>query len=158
LKNFLLLWVIFALLDPDPLARLNPDPIRIRIRNPGSKPVTTGYLLSLVVSTDHLNLIILPDGHRLHAILLPQLLTGGNINQYFFLWNAFQPKYKANPPNGTKQIKLCAAFQTWAELYWIDLTGSEILKTRIRILPAIFLFSIVLLTITLKNPINGFTK
>jgi hypothetical protein len=30
------LWVIFALLnpDPDPLTRLNPDPIRIRIRNP----------------------------------------------------------------------------------------------------------------------------
>ncbi len=44
-KFFLLLWVIFALLDPDPdsesgsgsgsLNRLNPDPIRIRIRNPG---------------------------------------------------------------------------------------------------------------------------
>ena len=33
-KIFLLLWVIFALLDPDPLTRLNPDPIRIRIRNP----------------------------------------------------------------------------------------------------------------------------
>jgi hypothetical protein len=35
-KTFLLLWVIFALLDPDPdpLTRLNPDPIRIRIRNP----------------------------------------------------------------------------------------------------------------------------
>jgi len=34
---FLLLWVIFALLDPDPdpQSRLNPDPIRIRIRNPG---------------------------------------------------------------------------------------------------------------------------
>jgi hypothetical protein len=35
---FLLLWVIFVLLDPDPdrLTRLNPDPmgIRIRIRNP----------------------------------------------------------------------------------------------------------------------------
>jgi hypothetical protein len=31
-KIFLLLWGIFALLDPDPdpLARLNPDPIRIR--------------------------------------------------------------------------------------------------------------------------------
>jgi hypothetical protein len=26
------LWIIFALLDPDPLTRLNPDPIRIRIR------------------------------------------------------------------------------------------------------------------------------
>jgi hypothetical protein len=26
LKIFLLLWVIFALLDPDPLTRLNPDP------------------------------------------------------------------------------------------------------------------------------------
>ncbi len=36
-KKFLLLWVIFALLDPDPdpLTRLNPDPIGIRIRNPG---------------------------------------------------------------------------------------------------------------------------
>ncbi len=36
-KKILLLWVIFALLDPDPLTRLNPDPIRIRIliRNPG---------------------------------------------------------------------------------------------------------------------------
>ncbi len=33
-KKFLLLWVFFALLDPDPLTRLNPDPIRIRIRNP----------------------------------------------------------------------------------------------------------------------------
>ncbi len=33
LKNVLLLWVIFAFLvpDPDPLTRLNPDPIRIRI-------------------------------------------------------------------------------------------------------------------------------
>ncbi len=33
---FLLLWFIFALLDPDPdpLALLNTDPIRIRIRNP----------------------------------------------------------------------------------------------------------------------------
>jgi hypothetical protein len=30
---FLFLWVILALLDPDPLTRLNPDPIRIR--NPG---------------------------------------------------------------------------------------------------------------------------
>ncbi len=36
LNFLLLLWVIFALLDPDPgpLTRLNPDPIRIRIRNP----------------------------------------------------------------------------------------------------------------------------
>jgi hypothetical protein len=37
LKKNLLLWVIFALLDPDPLTRLNPDPIRIRIRNPAAK-------------------------------------------------------------------------------------------------------------------------
>ncbi len=38
-KFFLLLWVIFALLDPDPLTRLNPDPIRIQIqiRNPDKK-------------------------------------------------------------------------------------------------------------------------
>ncbi len=28
------LWIIFAVPDPDPLTRLNPDPIRIRIRNP----------------------------------------------------------------------------------------------------------------------------
>jgi hypothetical protein len=27
------LWVIFDLLDPDPLTRLNPDPILIRIRS-----------------------------------------------------------------------------------------------------------------------------
>ncbi len=41
-KKILLLWVIFALLDPDPdpLTRLNPDPVRIRIRNPacGEQP------------------------------------------------------------------------------------------------------------------------
>jgi hypothetical protein len=38
-KFFQLLWVIFALLDPDPdpLAQLNTDPIRIRIRNPAYK-------------------------------------------------------------------------------------------------------------------------
>ncbi len=37
-KFFSTLWVIFALLnpDPDPLTRLNPDPIRIRICNRGS--------------------------------------------------------------------------------------------------------------------------
>ncbi len=36
LNFFLLLWIIFALLDPDPdpQPRLNPDPIGIRIRNP----------------------------------------------------------------------------------------------------------------------------
>ena len=33
------MWVIFALLDPDPLTRLNPDPIRIRIRNPAPKNI-----------------------------------------------------------------------------------------------------------------------
>ncbi len=41
LKKILLFWVIFALLDPDPLTRLNPDliriRIRIRIRNPALK-------------------------------------------------------------------------------------------------------------------------
>jgi hypothetical protein len=37
LNFFLFLWVIFALLDPDPLTRLNPDPIEIRIRNPAIK-------------------------------------------------------------------------------------------------------------------------
>jgi hypothetical protein len=36
-STFVNLWVIFALLDPDPLTRLNPDPIRIRIRNPARK-------------------------------------------------------------------------------------------------------------------------
>jgi hypothetical protein len=37
-KFFLLLWVNFVLLDPDPdpLTRLNRDPIRSRIRNPGN--------------------------------------------------------------------------------------------------------------------------
>jgi len=42
LNFFLLFWVIFALLDPDPLTRLNPDPIRIRIRirNPASYTTT----------------------------------------------------------------------------------------------------------------------
>ncbi len=41
LNFYLLLWVIFALLDPDPdpLTRLNPDPIGIRIRNPAFKTV-----------------------------------------------------------------------------------------------------------------------
>jgi hypothetical protein len=41
---FLLLWVIFALLDPDPdsLTRLNPDPNGIRIRNPAKKFLGTG--------------------------------------------------------------------------------------------------------------------
>jgi hypothetical protein len=43
----------------------------------------TSHLLALVVSTDHLDLIVLPDGHRLHAILLPQLLTVGTINKYY---------------------------------------------------------------------------
>ncbi len=40
LQIFLLLWVIFTLLDPDPdpLARLNMDPIRIRISDPDPKP------------------------------------------------------------------------------------------------------------------------
>jgi hypothetical protein len=45
LNFFLLLWVIFALLDldpdPDPLTRLNPDPIGIRIRNPGGSAFIT---------------------------------------------------------------------------------------------------------------------
>ncbi len=40
MKFFLLFWVILALLEPEPdlLTRLNPDPIRIRIRirNPAS--------------------------------------------------------------------------------------------------------------------------
>ncbi len=45
-KKILLLWVIFALLDPDPLTRLNPDPIRIR--NPA---------LSLIIINNIKNLI-----------------------------------------------------------------------------------------------------
>jgi hypothetical protein len=32
------LWVIFALLDPDPQTRLNTDPIRIRIPDPDPDP------------------------------------------------------------------------------------------------------------------------
>jgi hypothetical protein len=41
LKKFLLLWVSFALLDPDPdpLTRLNPDPIRIRNPAPEEPPI-----------------------------------------------------------------------------------------------------------------------
>ncbi len=39
-KKILLLWVIFALLDPDPLIRLNPDPIRIR--NPAPRHLHFG--------------------------------------------------------------------------------------------------------------------
>jgi hypothetical protein len=46
-KKILLLWVIFALLDPYPDADsesrsaypIDPDPIRIRIRNPARKDV-----------------------------------------------------------------------------------------------------------------------
>ncbi len=34
------LWVIFDLLDPYPLTCLNPDPIRIRIRNTGERAWT----------------------------------------------------------------------------------------------------------------------
>jgi hypothetical protein len=42
-KKTILLWVFFALLDPDPdpLTRLIPDPIRIRIRNPATLSVVT---------------------------------------------------------------------------------------------------------------------
>jgi hypothetical protein len=39
-KKFLLLWVIFAHLDPDPRTRLNPDSNRIRIRNPELRKAT----------------------------------------------------------------------------------------------------------------------
>ena len=44
------MWVIFALLDPDPLALLNTDPIRIRIRNPaliGAKCCACAVVLEL---------------------------------------------------------------------------------------------------------------
>jgi hypothetical protein len=41
LNFFLFLWVIFALLDPDPLIGLHPDPIRIRIRNTAIKLMPT---------------------------------------------------------------------------------------------------------------------
>jgi hypothetical protein len=40
---FLFLGPIFACLDPDPRTQLNPDPIRIRIRNIGFKEL---YVLS----------------------------------------------------------------------------------------------------------------
>jgi hypothetical protein len=36
-NRFLFFWVIFALLDLDPGTLLNPDPIRIRIHNTGTK-------------------------------------------------------------------------------------------------------------------------
>jgi hypothetical protein len=49
----LLLWVIFALLDPDPLTRLNPDPIRMRNPSledgrPGDAVVGPGELYRVV--------------------------------------------------------------------------------------------------------------
>jgi hypothetical protein len=52
---FLLLWVIFALLDPDSdsesgsgsTARLNPDPIGIRIRNPSV--TTLGTVQNVII-------------------------------------------------------------------------------------------------------------
>ncbi len=60
-KKFLLLWVIFALLDTDPDSEYgsgstdpiesgsNPDPIRIRIRNPAINSIqygaNAGYIL-----------------------------------------------------------------------------------------------------------------
>ncbi len=56
-KFFLLLRVIFALLDPDPdpLTRLNPDPIliRIRIRNPDFK-IYLGNMYVIKDKVDHL--------------------------------------------------------------------------------------------------------
>ncbi len=55
-KNFLLLWVIFALLDPDPdpQTRLNPDPIRIRIRNPAGNLGQPLFLNENINSTGYL--------------------------------------------------------------------------------------------------------
>ncbi len=44
--KFLLLWIIFALLDPDPLTQLNPDPIRIR--NPEKTPTAPGVVVEAV--------------------------------------------------------------------------------------------------------------
>jgi hypothetical protein len=44
---FLLLWVIFSLLDPDPLTRMNPDPIGIRIRNPAPNHTPSPVPLSV---------------------------------------------------------------------------------------------------------------
>jgi hypothetical protein len=38
------LWVIFALLDPDLLTRLNPDPIRMRIRHPAARHTQNGQI------------------------------------------------------------------------------------------------------------------
>jgi hypothetical protein len=47
------LWVIFALLDLDTLTQLNPDPIGIRIRNPGCRYGTclAGWLAGAVPGT-----------------------------------------------------------------------------------------------------------
>ncbi len=44
------MWVIFALLDPnpDPLTRLNPDPIRIRICNTEKNPIAPGVIVEAV--------------------------------------------------------------------------------------------------------------
>jgi hypothetical protein len=70
---FLLLWVIFAPLDPDPLTRLNPDPIRIqiRIRNPAFQQLTSAtFLLS---TSTQLPLLKYP---LLFALQLKELTIG----------------------------------------------------------------------------------
>ncbi len=68
-KKFLLFWVIFALLDPDPLARLNPDPIPIRIQNPGCGSA----LVSMRIRIHFFYLNADPDpGSQTNADLVPE--------------------------------------------------------------------------------------
>jgi hypothetical protein len=75
LNFFLLLWVIFALLDPDadpdPLTRLNPDLIRIGIRKPVKKERRTmGCFQIGEIDTVCGNFLYLTEGTNLSLIKL----------------------------------------------------------------------------------------
>ncbi len=69
------MWVIFALLDPDPLTRLNPDPIRIRIRNPAANSVARSkqaFTATLGENHGHLgtfHAVLRIRIHRIHMFL-----------------------------------------------------------------------------------------
>jgi hypothetical protein len=81
------LWVIFALLDPDPGTPFNPDPIRIwiRIHNTGFDGITSdaapGTILLFVVQAKDKKDI----GHRgtlLHVVAMFAILTSTRLIQY----------------------------------------------------------------------------
>ncbi len=61
LNFFQLLWVTLALLDPDPnpLTRLNPDPIRIQIRNPVCRYVHIKHSLEQIYIRKFLHLVVI---------------------------------------------------------------------------------------------------